>query len=258
MPDFKAPSQKTGSLLNFGNAKTPKGETLGFATAIMYLAPAMESGTNMCSYASKGCTAACLFSAGHGAFQMVIDARVKRTLSYLNNLPSFMLQLESEIERFVDKAIQQSFIPVVRLNGTSDALWERVKFVAADGKSYASMMNRFPTVQFYDYTKVPLRYRKNRPGNYDLTFSLSEDNDAEAQEVLDNGGRVAVVFKSRPTSFMGVATVDGDASDARFNDPANAVVSLKAKGKARKDTSGFVRDGVSRTMTEILESEVSV
>jgi hypothetical protein len=57
---------------------------------------------------------------------------------------------------------------------------------------------------------------------------------------------------------MGVATVDGDASDARFNDPANAVVSLKAKGKARKDTSGFVRDGVSRTMTEILESEVSV
>jgi hypothetical protein len=34
--------------------------------------------------------------------------------------------------------------------------------------------------------------------------------------------------------------VDGDANDLRFLDPAGSMVWLKAKGKARADTTGFV------------------
>lgn len=245
MPEiqFKAPNQRSGSLLNFNNAKTPKGQDIGYATAIVYLSPANESGTkSLCPYASKGCTAACLYTAGYArVYKTVNEARLKRTRKFLDNYAEFMLQLEREIAKFADSAFRQGFIPVVRLNGTSDVMWERKGFVAADGQWYTSMMARMPGIQFYDYTKIPYRFRKNLPANYDLTFSLSEDNDSEAQQVLDNGGRVAVVFKQRPETFMGVVTVNGDASDARFDDPANSVVSLTAKGEAKQDTSGFVR-----------------
>ena len=34
--------------------------------------------------------------------------------------------------------------------------------------------------------------------------------------------------------------VNGDESDLRFLDPRNSIVGLKAKGKAKKDTTGFV------------------
>jgi hypothetical protein len=33
---------------------------------------------------------------------------------------------------------------------------------------------------------------------------------------------------------------DGDDTDLRFLDPTGVIVGLKAKGRARKDTSGFV------------------
>ena len=36
--------------------------------------------------------------------------------------------------------------------------------------------------------------------------------------------------------------INGDKTDMRFKDPVGVIVGLKAKGKARKDTSGFVID----------------
>ena len=33
---------------------------------------------------------------------------------------------------------------------------------------------------------------------------------------------------------------NGDLSDVRFNDPLNGIVALQAKGKGKKDLSGFV------------------
>jgi hypothetical protein len=36
--------------------------------------------------------------------------------------------------------------------------------------------------------------------------------------------------------------IDGDDSDVRFIEPHAVVVALYAKGKAKKDTSGFVVD----------------
>ena len=39
--------------------------------------------------------------------------------------------------------------------------------------------------------------------------------------------------------------IDGDVSDVRFNDPKGVIVGLRAKGDAKKDTSGFVIQGVA-------------
>jgi hypothetical protein len=93
------------------------------------------------------------------------------------------------------------------------------------------------------------------PSNYHLTFSRSEVNEADCREVLDAGGNIAVVFKicdcKRPCkheiqdgvyTYMGRPVINGDRDDLRFLDPAGVVVGLKAKGPAKKDTSGFVVD----------------
>jgi hypothetical protein len=55
---------------------------------------------------------------------------------------------------------------------------------------------------------------------------------------------VAVVFQKQadiPTSFRGWDVIDGDNTDVRHIEPKNVVVALYAKGKAKKDTSGFTQ-----------------
>jgi hypothetical protein len=84
------------------------------------------------------------------------------------------------------------------------------------------------------------------PKNYHLTFSLSETNMLQAKEVLQLGGNVAMVFavkkdKPLPKKHMGYKVINGDESDLRFLDAKNVIVGLHAKGRARKDTSGFTQ-----------------
>jgi hypothetical protein len=43
-----------------------------------------------------------------------------------------------------------------------------------------------------------------------------------------------------PQTYLGKQVVDGDATDLRFLDPRGVIVGLKAKGKGKQDTSGFV------------------
>ena len=225
-------------LLNIdANAKTVKGQGRGYMTAILYLAPADESGYEVCPMASAGCRKACLNKAGMGAFSTVQAARIAKTRLYFEDRAAFMAQLVSEVRAFIRKAIKLGLIPVVRLNGTSDIPWERVP---VEGR--ANIMELFPSVQFYDYTKR--HNRRNLPANYHLTFSLAEDNDSRAGAAATNGANIAVVFRTDnfPATFMGMPVVDGDADDLRFLDGRGVVVGLKAKGPAKKDTSGFVRD----------------
>ena len=241
---FKSPNQIKGALLNYDNAKTYKGEKDGVATAIMYLAPAEVSGYNVCTYSTEGCREACLFTAGYGRFDTVANARISRTVRFVKDRTNFMLQLEREIMKFQKAAYNQGFIPVVRLNGTSDLKWERIWFVGEDGIRYASMMERFPELTFYDYTKIPFRFRKNLPDNYTLTFSLAETkaNAGEAKRVLEGGGQVAAVFgNGLPDMYMGFPVENGDLSDMRFDIRQSTVIGLKAKGEAKKDRTGFVK-----------------
>jgi hypothetical protein len=187
--------------------------------------------------ASQGCRKACLNKAGMGAFSNVQAARITKTRLYFEDRETFMAQLMAEVRAFIRKAFKAGLIPVVRLNGTSDIPWERVP---VEGKP--NIMAHFPTVQFYDYTKR--HNRRDLPDNYHLTFSLAEDNDSRASAAASNGANVAVVFRTDnfPATFMGMPVVDGDADDLRFLDGKGVVVGLKAKGPAKKDTSGFVRD----------------
>ena len=217
------------------NAKTIKGRIKGYMTGILYLSPANESGRNLCAHASIGCKAACLYTAGMGAFSNVRNARMKKTLAFLEDRKAFANQLKKDIDYIVRKAAKIGMTPCIRLNGTSDLPWHNI----------GEIMQTFPHVQFYDYTPNPFRMfqflKGELPKNYHLTFSRKEDNDGFVERILKQGGNVAVVFSdSLPKKWKGKKVVNGDETDLRFLDGKNVVVGLKAKGKGRKDKSGFV------------------
>lgn len=215
------------------DAKTKKGDARGYLTGILYFAPSKLSGIDVCPMASQGCIAACLFSAGRGRFYLTTRQRIVKTLAYHLNQKRFIETVKKSIRSLLVKAKNKNMVPVVRLNGTSD--------IAFDRKT--DIMQTFPNVQFYDYTKIAQRYLFPIPANYSLTFSLSETNDADASFVLARGENVAVVFRDGilPDTYMGYPVVDGDETDLRFLDKKGCIVGLKAKGRAKKDTTGFVK-----------------
>jgi hypothetical protein len=228
-------------LLTIGNPKTLKGEKEGFLTFILHLAPADLSGYQTCPKATAGCKAACLNTAGRGGMfkpggtNVIQEARKRKTRMFFENRTEFMTMLVKDIQRGIKYAQKRNFIPVFRLNGTSDIAWEKIRV-----GEYRNVMEMFPTVQFYDYTKI--LSRKNLPANYSLTFSRAESNEMDTRLAASMGLNVAVVFKTKvlPASYMGRPVYNGDDSDLRFLDPKGVVVGLYAKGRAKKDTSNFV------------------
>lgn len=216
------------------NAKTAKGVKLNYSTAIIYLSPSDISGKNLCPHASDGCRTACLNTSGRGAMQPTQTARLKKTYFFLNERETFILQLKQEIHAFLRTSAKKGMTPCVRLNGTSDLPWHNI----------GNIMQEFSHVQFYDYTpnvERMIQYlRGELPSNYHLTFSRKENNDAQCQLILSMGGNVAVVFDKLPDTWNGYPVVNGDESDLRFLDSKNVVVGLTAKGKGKKDSSGFV------------------
>ena len=209
----------------------------GYLTGIMYLAPHKLSGRNTCPNASPGCIAACLNTAGRGQMNSVQKARIRKTDFYFDNRPAFKAQLFEEITAFERKCIKLGVHAAIRLNGTSDIPWERI---------FPDMFTVFPQVQFYDYTKSYRRallsvLHAGWPKNYHLTFSRSECNDKQVTGVLAAGGSVAVVFdkKQLPLDFQGFPVYNADETDLRFLDKPG-VQGLYAKGKAKRDTTGFV------------------
>ena len=224
------------NLLSFdSDAKTSKGNAFGWFTAILYLAPArLAQRGEVCAHRSVNCTLACLYTAGRGKMTNVQQARIRKTQLFFDSFPLFKAQIVADIIRFREYCKKHGAKCCVRLNGTSDITWERL-----------GIFNLFPDVTFYDYTKSPIRalqFAKGAmPANYHLTFSRSESNEAQALDVLRNGGSVAVVFGGAlPATWNGFEVVNGDESDLRFLDKRGVVVGLKAKGAAKKDTSGFV------------------
>jgi hypothetical protein len=219
------------------NSKMKKlpGAAKRWLPAILHLAPERVSGHNVCPMASKGCKESCLNTAGMGIFSNVQAARIAKTRYLFNQRGRFLHQLDKEIKAHAKKARGQGLKPCIRLNGTSDIAWEVLKI---EGKN---LFERNPDVQFWDYTKIPKRMA-HKWRNYHLVFSRSEENDKEAWQLLDKGFQVAMVFDKSPKEFAGIKTVDGDKHDLRFLDKG-LLIALSAKGKAKKDTTGFVLRG---------------
>jgi hypothetical protein len=238
-------------LLSIGNPKILKGMKQGYMTYILHLAPADLSGYETCPKRTAGCTAACLNTAGRGGMfkkgettNVIQQARIRKTKMFFENRTDFMAQLVKDIELAIKQSVKKNLIPVFRLNGTSDLSWEKYE-VNRDGKLYRNIFDAFSEYQFYDYTKVLGRKVKDI-ANYHLTFSEADNNALDTLNAIRAGMNVATVFGIKkntpmPKMWNGLPVFNGDDSDLRFLDPKNVVVGLYAKGKAKKDTSGFVK-----------------
>jgi hypothetical protein len=228
-------------LLSIGNPKILKGMKQGYMTYILHLAPADVSGYNTCPKATAGCKAACLNTAGRGGMfkkgettNVIQKARIRKTKLFFENRDVFLAILEDDIRKAIKQSEKKGLVPVFRLNGTSDLSWEKY-----------GIIQKFPNVQFYDYTKV-LGRKVSYLSNYHLTFSAADGNDDDVRRAIKEKYNIATVFgikKSQPMpeTYEGTPVFNGDESDLRFLDPKGVVVGLYAKGKAKKDTSGFVK-----------------
>jgi hypothetical protein len=224
-------------LLSTANPKIQKGTKMGYLSFILHLAPADLSGRETCPKRTAGCTAACLNTAGRGGMfkkgentNMIQKARIRKTEYFFNDREAFMDDLVGDIMRAVNYARKKGLIPVFRLNGTSDLSWE--KYPTRYGAE--NIFTQFPTLQFYDYTKVLGRKVKHIP-NYHLTFSKADGNDSDVAEALLQGMSVVAVYDKIPEGVP-----SADETDLRFLDPKGIMLGLKAKGRAKKDYSGFV------------------
>jgi len=154
---------------------------------------------------------------------VIQKARIRKTNYFFNDRAGFLADLAADIRKGIKFAEKQGLTPVFRLNGTSDLSWEKY-----------GIIEQFPTVQFYDYTKVLGRKVKHLQ-NYHLTFSKADGNDSDVAEALLQGMSVVAVYDAIPEGVP-----SADETDLRFLDPKGTMLGLKAKGRAKKDYSGFV------------------
>lgn len=248
--------KKRRSLLTLGNPKTAKGESLGWQTAVLHYAPHTSAGVvvngkvvNFCPAATL-CIEPCLTTAGRGGIptkdgspNSIQQARTEKSHDLMLNRAEHVAELRRNIAAAARKAARDAFKPCFRLNGTSD-----LPFLPL------TLAREFPQFQFYDYSKLPSAIERFKAGtlppNYHVTFSQSGTNAADVLRAIKVGMNVAVVFDTRkgqplPERYLGRPVIDGDAHDLRFLDPASPdgrglIVGLRAKGRAKKDCSGFV------------------
>lgn len=245
-------------LLSTGNPKILKGISQGYNTYILHLAPTDLSGYNTCPKATVGCKAACLNTAGRGGMfkrgeftNVIQEARKRKTRMFFEQRVEFMKLLVADIELGIKQSKRMNLTPVFRLNGTSDLSFEKYEVIRS-GQLFRNVFAAFPEVQFYDYSKILGRKVKDI-ANYSLTFSAADGNDTDVLRAIAEGLNVATVFgikktEPMPETYNGLPVFNGDESDLRFLDPKGVVVGLYAKGKAKKDTSGFVKFPVMMMM----------
>ena len=220
-------------LLSTTNTKIKKGEKYGWTTFGLSLAPANLSGKQFCPHRSDGCELSCLNTSGMGVFSNVQEARIAKSKYLIENRNDFLSQLKKELINAEKHAKKIGMKIAVRLNVLSDLPWYNM-----------IKMSEYPNIQFYDYTPNMARMIQflngELPKNYHLTFSRKENNQSKVELISSMGGNVAVVFDKLPKTYLGKKVIDGDETDLRFLDEKNVIVGLKAKGKGKKDSSGFV------------------
>ena len=239
------------------SAKMMKSYTHNVATYCVYLAPANMAGRtkkgtriNVCPM-SQHCKELCLNSAGHNKADILSNgkenikqsliniSRIKKTKLFYNDRDLYMDILIHEINRDRSYAERHGMEFSVRLNGTSDLSPEIMK---KDGKN---ILEIFPDVQFYDYTKVYNRTKlmKFYP-NYDITFSYDGYNWDQCEQFLNDGGKVAVVFDSEtmPKTYKGYKVIDANGYDMRYLDPKGCIMGLEFHPIAKDGKVLYAKD----------------
>jgi len=215
-------------------------------TYIVYLAPAKQSGYQVCSHATKECKMGCLATSGHAGIDIssgklvIQNCRIKKTRLLFEQQDFFMAWMIAEIKRAMRKAEKDNFFFSVRLNGTSDIDWANIRYQGLN------IFEIFPETQFYDYTKNANKFI-GKPNNYHLTLSYTGRNWEQCKAMLQQGHNVAIVFNVKnesdlPDTFNGYKVINGDLTDYRIDDAKGIIVGLKWKRIADKEAEKYVKN----------------
>lgn len=204
--------------------KIVKGEKLNFDTLVLYLSASKNAGVDLCKFASTGCRLACLVASGHALIESragkntIAIARIVKTWLTVYRRDIAESVLCAEIESAKKRAEKRGRKFAVRINGTSDLC-------------FTDVINAFPDVQFYDYTKDPERIELP---NYHLTFSYADTSKARIKhyrQALKRGQSIA--FPVIASDFEEACAIPDcysmDDTDLRFLDNSGKYGILKAK-----------------------------
>jgi hypothetical protein len=225
------------------NGKINKQYTYG-----LYLAPAKQSGYNVCPYSTPECRLGCLATSGRAGMEILAgktkthNCRVNKVKLFYEHPEFFMAWLIAELKTHKIKAIADGYGFSARLNCTSDIDWQNVR---VNGQNIFEI---FPDVQFYDYTKNPNKF-KNLPSNYHLTLSYTGRNWELCKQALEMGYNVAMVFNIKnenqlPLQFANYQVINGDLTDFRINDAKGIIVGLKWKRIANREAERKVLNSI--------------
>jgi hypothetical protein len=234
--------------LTTSNPKTLKSVGYGWVTAILHLAPARYSGHRVCERYAH-CHEGCLFHQGRGKMTNVVNARVRKTQALFADRQGTLMAIASDIVQLKNAAECLNLQFCVRLNGLSDLRWEESDFALTSFKGNPTLMQLFPDVVFYDYTKIPYGHRPawTSVDNYHITFSFdgSEQDIPNALDVLDHGHNVNVVYNQNGYDALkpridahslhkfGAPMYDNEAHDLRFADVSPIVLISREKGYSK-------------------------
>ncbi|MBR6517615.1 MAG: hypothetical protein IKT40_12360 [Bacilli bacterium] len=225
----------------------------GWETYCIYLAPSTMSGHQVCPN-DKWCKQFCLNGSGRnkgetlsrGVEESRINiSRIKKTKLFFENRPLFMEIVVREIRRYQKKAMKNNMGFAIRINGTSDLNIESFVY------NGLNLLQLFPNVQFYDYTKCNgyLKLQTKYP-NYDITLSYNGHNWDKCKQYLNNGGKVAVVFKDNlPNTFMGYKVEDANNDDMRFLNTPGTIMGLHYH-KTANDYNGVNKNADTRFIVD--------
>jgi hypothetical protein len=186
MWDSRRPLLSANSKLKKLPGKAKKYRAIGCALAPFRFASAAH---NLCTWATPGCVEACngLF-AGMNVTPSTRFALIGRARLYLEFRELFKRKLRDEVAAFVKLCKRRGRIPAIRLNVSSDIVWERI---------FPELFTEFPDVAWYDYSKGLPKHRRNLPASYSVSHSWSENTTfADIESIFAVGRNVIMAFDS--------------------------------------------------------------
>ena len=224
----------------FGSSVKVENGSEKFDTYVMYLQPADKVALKtICDAAvMSGCKKDCLISSGQLGMSVAQNAATKRTILMLLRPDYFEERILFEVDRAERKAKKTGIPCLFRLNGTSDL-------------DFSAIISQRPQSQWYDYTKILSRVRKNRLRNYDLTFSgsmYSVQSRAALGKAIARKHRVAVAFNTKLIASDGITGIPSmfsnfDKTDLRHLDgPVIGALTRKGSNKKQRALDNKVSD----------------
>ena len=241
----------------------PKTEKSKEQTRILHLAPSIISGQNVCPNAGN-CAKICLHFAGipylMGGKK---TCRVRKTLAFFDDQQLF-LELTATAILYNRSLLSADELLAIRLNGTSDILWETLEFTVSPElsrvwqikfgvyivptvyKSIPHMFAHYPElrIKLYDYTKNRHDWKECSDIGYHLTFSFDGWDNAKnlylASQAMANNVNLAAAFNikkgkklewdkesaDKVKRWLGAVPIilDGDKTDFRPGDIQGGVI----------------------------------